>query len=136
LLPPHVEGRAIRHTVEVRHESFRTPAFVAIARRYGVAIVLAGDSEYPMIPDPTASFVYLRIMGTREGDQHGYGSKALSQWADRARQLARGEVPADLPAIGTPAARENRDVFVYVISGFKARNPAAAVALISQIAKP
>jgi uncharacterized protein YecE (DUF72 family) len=136
LLPHHVEGRTIRHAVEVRHESFRTPEFVSMARCYGVAVVLAGDSEYPVIPDPTASFAYLRIMGTREGHQHGYGSKALSQWADRARQLARGEVPADVPAIGAPAARENRDVFLYVISGFKARNPDAALALISRIAKP
>src|ERR1700712_962768 len=46
LLPKSVEGRTIRHAVEVRHGSFRTPDFIALAREYGVAIVVAGDSEY------------------------------------------------------------------------------------------
>jgi uncharacterized protein YecE (DUF72 family) len=40
-LPKRVEGRAIRHAVEVRHESFRTAEFVALARDHGVAIVIA-----------------------------------------------------------------------------------------------
>ena len=33
LLPKEIGGRAIRHVVEVRHESFRNPAFIALARR-------------------------------------------------------------------------------------------------------
>ena len=65
LLPTSVEGRAIRHAVEVRHDSFRTPDFVALAREHGVAIVVAGDADYPQIADVTAPFVYARIMGTR-----------------------------------------------------------------------
>src|SRR5262245_7960394 len=32
LLPKEVGGRAIRHAVEVRHESFRHPDFIALAR--------------------------------------------------------------------------------------------------------
>ena len=66
LLPKSVEGRAIRHAVEVRHDSFRTPDFVALAREHEVAIVTAGDADYPQIADPTAAFVYARIMGTTE----------------------------------------------------------------------
>ena len=66
LLPKEIGGRPIRHAVEVRHESFRTPDFVALAREHGVAIVIAGDSEFPQIADVTADFVYLRIMGTQE----------------------------------------------------------------------
>ena len=31
---------------------------------HGVAVVIAGDSEYPEIADVTAPFVYARIMGT------------------------------------------------------------------------
>ena len=34
LLPKSVEGRAVRHAVEVRHASFRTPDFVALAREH------------------------------------------------------------------------------------------------------
>ena len=44
--------------------SFADPDFVALAREHGVAIVLAGDSDFPLIADPTAPFVYARIMGT------------------------------------------------------------------------
>src|SRR5690606_277139 len=38
LLPKRVDGRAIRHAVEVRHDSFRTPDFIALLREYGVAV--------------------------------------------------------------------------------------------------
>jgi hypothetical protein len=34
------------------------------------------------------------------------------------------------------AARTNRDVFLYVISGFKIRNPAAAMAMIQRLGRP
>ena len=44
LLPKSVGGLAIRHAVEVRNESFRTPEFVALAREHRVAVVIAGDS--------------------------------------------------------------------------------------------
>ena len=65
LLPGSAEGRPIRHAIEVRHDSFATPEFVALARDHGVAIVVAGDSKYPLIADATAPFVYARVMGTR-----------------------------------------------------------------------
>jgi uncharacterized protein YecE (DUF72 family) len=51
LLPKESDGRKIRHAVEVRHNSFHDSDFVALAREHGVAIVLAGDSEYPQIAD-------------------------------------------------------------------------------------
>jgi len=43
LLPREAAGRPLRHVVEVRHESFRSPEFIALARRHGVAVVVAGD---------------------------------------------------------------------------------------------
>jgi len=72
LLPHKVDGREIRHALEVRHESFRDEAFVALARKHGVAIVMAGDSKYPQIADVTAKFVYARVMGTTEQFAQGY----------------------------------------------------------------
>src|SRR3546814_16050470 len=63
LLPKSVEGRAIRHAVEVRHDSFRVPAFVALARDYGIALVLSADSDYPHIAHTTAPFLYPPILG-------------------------------------------------------------------------
>ncbi len=84
LLPKKVGGRAIRHVVDVRHESFKVPEFVAMARAYGVAIVVAGDSEYPEIADITAPFVYARIMGTR-----GEATARLSEKGTRRVGAAR-----------------------------------------------
>ena len=68
LLPKSVEGRSLRHAVEVRHESFRDPVFYDLARKHGVAIILGADSDYPEIDEPTAPFAYARIMGTKEDE--------------------------------------------------------------------
>ena len=135
LLPKSVDGLAIRHVVEVRHESFKHPDFIALAREHAVAVVMAGDSAYPQIADVTAPFVYARIMGTTETEERGYSAAALDQWASRAKTWAAGGSPQDLITV-TPAPKSGagRDVFLYVISGHKERNPAAAMALIERVA--
>jgi uncharacterized protein YecE (DUF72 family) len=133
LLPATYDGLKLRHAVEVRHASFKHKDFVALARRYGVAIVLAGDTEYPQIADLTAPFVYARIMGTGEQEPLGYAPTALDSWAKRAKLLADGQVPDGFETAGDPAEAAPRDVFLYVISGFKERNPAAAKAIIDRL---
>ena len=134
LLPGSVDGRTLRHVVEVRHAGFRSPVFVAMARHYGVAIVLAADSDYPQIADITAPFVYARIMGTQETQALGYAPAALDTWASRAEAWATGAVPDGLDT-AAPHATDGvgRDVYLYVISGHKVRNPAAAQALIARM---
>lgn len=133
LLPKKVDGRAIRHAVEARHDSFKVAEFVAMARAYGVAIVMAGDSEHPQIADVTAPFVYARIMGTQEKHKLGYPTKTLDAWAQRAKALAAGKAPEGLETVATSKADGAvRDVYLYVISGDKVRNPAAAKALIER----
>jgi uncharacterized protein YecE (DUF72 family) len=134
LLPKRVGGQAIRHVVEVRHESFRSPDFVAMVRDHGVAIVLAADSGYPQIADISARFVYARIMGTRETEPLGYSRSALDLWAERAKQWAAGDAPPGLPMVASDTADAmGRDVYLYVISGHKVLNPAAATALIERV---
>ncbi|WP_444667676.1 DUF72 domain-containing protein [Cereibacter changlensis] len=133
LLPASHEGRRLRHVVEVRHESFRDPAFVELARQHNVAIALSGDSEHPLIPDPTADFVYARIMGTAEDEPLGYARPALDRWAQRAKDWAAGKAGEGLEPIGPLTPEQPRDVFLYVISGFKPRNPQAALALIDRL---
>lgn len=133
LLPKEIDGLALRHALEVRHPSFATPEFVALAREHGVAIVLAGDSEFPLIPDPTAPFVYARLMGTDAAHAAGYAPAALDAWTARARAWATGATPADLPPVAQVPEAPERDVFLYVISGAKERNPHAAMALIERI---
>jgi uncharacterized protein YecE (DUF72 family) len=135
LLPKTVDGQAIRHAVEVRHESFRHPDFIALARENGVAVITAADSDYPQIADITAPFVYARIMGTKEDEAAGYSEAALKDWAKRAKSWAEGKVPDGLSAVSpNQSTKPLQDVFLYVISGFKERNPAAAMKLIEYVA--
>ena len=96
LLPKSVEGKAIRHAVEVRHDSFRTPDFVALARDHQVAIVVAGDLDYPQIADPTAPFVYARIMGTNEAEPFGCTAAALDHGRIAHGSGRRAAWPMDL----------------------------------------
>jgi uncharacterized protein YecE (DUF72 family) len=135
LLPREHEGHALRHAVEVRHASFRVPELVDMARHHGVAVVIAGDSdEYPLIADVTAPFVYARIMGTQPNEPLGYSATALDLWSERARCWAKGGSPESLETLTPPkTGHEARDVFLYVISGHKVSNPAAAQALIERI---
>jgi uncharacterized protein YecE (DUF72 family) len=132
LLPVSVDGLAIRHAVEVRNMSFRTGEFVDLMRARGVAVVTAGDSKFPLIADLTAPFVYARIMGTGEAEEKGYGEAALGLWAERATAWAAGAAPPGLELIDPTAKASPRDVFLYLIGGFKERNPLAAMALIER----
>lgn len=139
LLPQTIEGHAIRHAVEVRHDSFKTPEFVALAKKYAVAIITAADSKYPQIADITAPFVYARLMGSSEKEATGYSKKAINAWTERARTWATGQVPDGLSTVTSQSGKTGRtkahDVFVYFISGYKERNPAAAMAMIERLQK-
>ena len=132
LLPATVDGRILRHAVEVRHDSFRDARFVQMCRKRNVAIVFAADGEFPTIADVTADFVYARLMGTVEKEKAGYSRAMLKAWAERARKWAAGEAPA-LDLLTPPAPKKGRDVFLFVISGAKARNPAAAQGIIAAL---
>ena len=101
----------------------------------GVAIVLAGDSPHPEIADITAPFVYARIMGTTERPKLGLPPKTLDLWAERAQSWRKGEAPRDLNYVQAPRSGKPRDVYLYVISGHKAKNPAAAMALLARTQK-
>src|SRR5262249_10808261 len=113
---------------------FKTPAFIALARRFGVAIVYAEHDTYTEIADVTADFVYARLQKGDEKLKAGYPPKALDQWAKRAATWAAGGEPKDLPRIDkTSAPKKPRDVFVYFIHEAKLRAPAAAMELIARL---
>jgi uncharacterized protein YecE (DUF72 family) len=134
LLPEAVKGRPLRHVVEVRHPSFQSPDFLALVRKYGIAVVLAADSPYPQIADPTAPFVYARIMGTQQKTALGYSDAALDLWAARARAWASGATVDGLNYVEPHNADgKTRDVYLYVISGHKLHNPAAAMSLLRRL---
>lgn len=132
LLPKELDGITLRHAVEVRHDSFRSPDFIALLREYGVAAITSADADYTQIADVTAPFVYARIMGTKELEPKGYSEAGLDRWAKAAHAWARGSVPEGLDIVGPATKAGKRDVFLYVISGGKVRNPAAAMELIAR----
>ena len=121
----------LRHAVEIRHESFRTPAFVELLRRHAVALVCADSVRWPQLMDLTADFVYCRLHGSRQLYASGYGDEALDRWAKRVRTWARGGEPSDADRVlprTRPSAR-GRDVFVYFDNDVKVRAPADAASL-------
>ena len=133
MLPAEASGLRLRHALEVRHATFRCAEMVELARQHGVAIVWAADSKYPEIADQTADFAYVRLMGTREDEALGYDAAALDRRAEQLRALAGGASPEGVELLAGPAERAARDVFCFVISGHKASNPAAAMALIERL---
>jgi uncharacterized protein YecE (DUF72 family) len=135
LLPPSIDGRPLRHVIEVRHDSFCTPAFVALARQFRMPIVFAEHATYPAIADITGDFVYARLQKGKDTINTGYAPKDLDAWAKRAQAWASGGAPADLPTYGAkaPAKKTPRDVFLYFIHEGKVRAPAAAMALIERL---
>jgi uncharacterized protein YecE (DUF72 family) len=134
LLPQQIDGRTLRHVVDVRNESFMTPAFLALARRYKVATVFADAEKFPSFADITGDFVYARLMASAAAIPTGYADAALDAWAERARIWANGNSPDDLPSVEEPsAAGPQRDVFIYFINGAKERAPAAAMALLQRL---
>ena len=136
LLPKKAGSRALRHVVDVRHESFMTPEFLALARRYRVATVFTDAEKFPSFADVTGDFVYARLMASDAAIETGYAPAALDAWAGRARLWADGGAPADLPSLEEPPAQgAPRDVFVYFINGDKERAPAAAMALLERLGK-
>lgn len=140
LLPAHLDGVDLRHVLDVRHASFMDPAYLKLARRYKAATVFTDSDDYPSFADQTGDFIYARLMRASEKSRTGYAPKALQTWARRAQVWSEGGLPDDLPYVesgkaATPVAK-GRDVFVFFINGAKERAPAAARALLKQLAKP
>ena len=128
--------RPLRHAIEIRHESFLDPEFIALLRRHHVALVFANSVEWPFAEDIAADFVYLRLHGSEELYASGYTDQALDRWAARIRRWANGSQPDDakLIAPGTaPAKRGARDVFVYFDNDAKVRAPADARSLAAKL---
>jgi uncharacterized protein YecE (DUF72 family) len=135
LLPGKHEGRKLRHVIEVRHDSFLVPEFIALLRKHNMAPVFSEHDTYPAIADVTSDFVYLRLQKGNDTIATGYPSKDLDAWAKRLTTLAAGTVPKELPQVDPKNAPKAKplDVFAYVIHEGKVRAPAAAMALIARL---
>ena len=119
LLPKSVAGRPLRHVLDVRHESFLSPRYLPLARRYGCTTVHTDSEKFPAIADDQNELAYIRLMRSEAGRPCGYPPQALAQWVLGAKAWT-GKGPA-------------REAFIYVINGAKERAPAAALELIRQL---
>lgn len=134
LLPRDVDGRRLRHVLDVRHPSFMAPAYLTLARRYQCATVFCDSDDYPSFADLTADFVYARLMRSEARHKSGYAPQALARWAGHARAWAEGGEPKELPRVSPPAAAgKPREVFLFFINGAKERAPAAAMGLLQRL---
>ncbi len=113
LLPCSVDGLPLTHALEVRHESFDDPAFIALARAANAAIVYADHPEYPCIDADTGHLRYARLMQARSDEPTGYDAGEIAGFAARAKGWAGN----------------GSDVYMFFINGAKERAPAAAMAL-------
>ncbi len=113
LLPTKLDGIALRHAIEPRHESFRDETFFALCRDHDIAVVFGDDDEFPCIDADTASFAYARLQRMREDVPTGYDDAALDGFAKRARHWHN----------------DGRDAYIFLINGAKVRAPDAALAL-------
>lgn len=134
LLPASVDGLPLRHVLDVRHASFKSPAYLALARQYRCATVFTDSDDYPSFADLTGDFLYARLMRTEPGHAAGVEPQVLDALAACAQCWRGGGEPDGLPRVeaALPAAAP-RDVFLYFISGAKEKAPAAAMALLQRL---
>lgn len=114
-----LEDRPLRHALEIRHDSYLTPAFTALLRELGVGLVVADTAgRWPQLFDVTADFVYVRLHGARELYASGYDEDELAVWADRVQAWSGAGL----------------DVYVYFDNDIKVRAPYDAQALRAHLA--
>lgn len=125
---------ALRHAVEVRHESFRDPVFIALLRAHNIALVCADAVDWPLWTDLTADFAYIRLHGSQQLYRSGYDDRALDHWAALISAWAEGRDAGRDDRID-PAGPDGRprDVYVYFDNTMTPRAPRDALALMKRL---
>lgn len=125
--------RPMRHAMEIRHESFRDPAFIALLRQYGVALVCADTVDWPLLMDVTADFIYCRLHGSVELYNSGYSETELDSWAERVLNWAAGRATDGNFVTSPTADGRKRDVFVFFDNTDKLMAPGDAKGLMHRL---
>jgi uncharacterized protein YecE (DUF72 family) len=116
LLPAQEGSHTLRHVMDVRHPSFISPDYRALAAKFGVSTVFTDSDKYPSFDEPEGPVAYVRLMCSSADVATGYAPDDIAQWAKRAKAWAA-----------------KRDTYVYFINGAKEKAPAAAGALLDQL---
>jgi uncharacterized protein YecE (DUF72 family) len=131
---PWLDARGItevRHAIEVRHESFATPDFVAQLRAHNVALVVADTAEWPWL-DQTADFAYARLQGAPGAE--AYTPEERNVRGEWLKAWAEGRPPADGRYLAGPeAGPPPRDVHAFFVSTDKENAPHNARAVMRQL---
>ncbi|MEC5387549.1 DUF72 domain-containing protein [Uliginosibacterium sp. H3] len=133
------EKHRLRHAIEVRHESFVDPSFIALLRKYKAALVVADTGgKWPEFGDVCTDFLYLRLHGAADLYHSNYIGKVIDTWAARIHAWYEGRQPDDMPVIsGTAApARVHRDVFCYFDNTEKVNAPRNALSMLGKLGIP
>ncbi len=110
----------LRHVLEVRHETFRTPALAELLRAHDIGLVVADSAgTWPMLDDVTSDLVYVRLHGEEELYASGYTDDSLDRWATRVREWAA----------------DGLDVFVYFDNDIKVHAPYDALRLAERLGR-
>ncbi len=123
----------LRHAIEIRHDSFRVPAFIELLRAHGVALVCADTVKWPRLMDLTADFVYCRLHGSTELYRSRYDDRALDRWAARIEAWSKGRTVTDGDFVGGAAERKPRDVYVFFDNTDKLHAPEDAARLMARL---
>jgi uncharacterized protein YecE (DUF72 family) len=116
LLPREVQGRPLRHVLDVRHPSFACEEYLELLARHGCTTVYTDSDQFPAIPHAQSELAYLRLMRSESDCPTGYAPEQLAPWVRGAREwVAQGE---------------GNEAFVFFISAAKERNPAAAMTFL------
>lgn len=112
------DQQPIRHAVEVRHESFRSPDFYELLGQQQVALVVADTAgKWPYLEESTADFQYVRLHGDAELYASGYSDAGLDHWAAKVRAWSEA----------------GQDVFVYFDNDMKVHAPYDAIQLLQRL---
>jgi uncharacterized protein YecE (DUF72 family) len=111
-------ARRIRHCVEVRHETFRSPKFYDLLREHDIALVVADNpGKWPIIEELTSDFMYVRLHGHEQLYASGYSDPELDEWAAKISSWVE----------------QNQDVYVYCDNDAKVRAPYDAMGLMDRL---
>jgi len=119
LLPREVQGRPLRHVLDVRHPSFACEEYLELLARHDCTTVYTDSEKFPAIPHARSELAYLRLMRSAADCPTGYPPEQLATWVRGAREWVE--------------MGERREAFVFFINGAKERAPAAAMEFLAQL---
>ncbi len=108
----------LRHAIEPRHESFRTPEFYRLLRRYKMALVISDNpGKWPIFTEITTDLMYVRLHGRDQLYVSGYSEHELDEWAAKIRSWTE----------------RGCDVYVYFDNDAKVHAPFDAMSLMERL---